>query len=409
MVQFERLVFGMDWRTAISDDREELLAYSKQLDANCYVEAAFDVKHKYGFVKLKKLDKAQSAAVILGQVLEGGNGIFIHQLNREQHCFIAVRDSLPVQDCDIVGSREEVIQAAKTYAENSRKNDGVAPKFFGDVTEFGGAITLGITRLIEEGEGIGEIRRVRSLNAKAAMIAITVTLLAGAWFAPDLMQMVSSEPAVKIDPKDEHRKAVVAAIDSVVALKQFPANVMPGYIKFATSFPAEVAAPGRPDDGWKLDTMTCDGTDCTANWKRQGRATNKDFLDAMAIQPGDGSISFPGVDVISRKVTFIKDDTPGKLVLATQLKFGETVLSWLQTLADRPRTDPMAPLVPIAGGFTPDQADMPLTGSYAFTVPYSELGKVSSLPNALTIERITLTYKDRQNIKFEFQGKYYAL
>jgi hypothetical protein len=408
MILHEGLVFGMTWRPAISDDPAELLALSKELDANCYVEAAFDVKHKYGFVRLKRLDNAQSAAVVFGQILESGSGILVHQLTREMYCFIAVRDRLPVQDCDIVGTRDEVISAAKAYAAKARSEEGIAPKFYGDVEELiSGAIAFELKRLVDEADEIGKIRRVRSLNAKAAFIACSVLLLAGAWFAPDLMQM-SSDPQIKIDPKEEHRKAVAAAIDNVVGLKQFPQNVMPGYIKFATEFPAEVARE-TPGKGWKLENLVCDGTDCTANWKRLGSATNKDFLDALGIQPGDVSISFPGVDVISRKVTFVKNETPSKLVLGTQLKFGETVLSWLQTLADRPRTDPLAPMVPTAGNFTLEQADMPLAGSYSFTVPYSELSKVATLPNVLTIERITLTYKDPQNIKFEFQGKYYAL
>lgn len=411
LAQYERLIFGMSWRTAISDSREELIGYSKALDANCYVEAAFDVKHKYGFCKLKKVDKAQSAAVILGQILEGGSGIFIHQISRGEHCFIAVRDSLPVEECDIVGTREQVISAAKSYAEAIKKKDGVTPKYYGDADEISGCTTLNIPKLIDEGEGIGAICRVRSFNIKAALIAASLILVAGAWFTQDLIKLLSPAAPVVIDPKAEHHKAVVLAIDNLVALKKFPSNVMPGYIKFITALPAEIPAAGKPVDeaGWKLETVTCVHTDCAANWKRVGVATNKDFLDALAIEPGDLTVSFPSIDFISRKVTFSKNETLGKLVLGTQLKFGETVMSWLQTLKDRPRTDPLAPVVPATGDFKPEQADMPLSGGLSFTVPFSELQRVAALPNVLTIEKITLTYRDRQNIKFEFQGKYYAL
>jgi len=408
MAQYERLVFGMSWRTAISDDRKELQDYAKELSANSYVEVAFDVKHKYGFASLKKLDKAQSAAVILGQILEGGNGIFVHQISRDEHCFIAVRETLPVEDCDIVGSRETVIAAAKKYAEESRKKDGIAPKLYGDAEEIGGAIALPISKLIDEGEDLGEIKRVRSINGKAAIIAAGVVLMAGAWFGPDLMDMTSDKPKVVIDPKAEHHKVVAAAINAVVDMKEFPANVMPGYIEFVSTFPTEVAGENR-NGKWKLDTLTCIQTDCTATWKREGDVTNADFLKALAIAPGDMSISFPGVDAIARKVKFNKDETAGKLLLGTQLKFGETVLSWLQTLKDKPTTDPLTPLVPVPGNIKPDPIDMPMVGGYSFTVPYSELNKVASLPNVITIEQITLTYRDRQNIKFEIRGKYYAL
>lgn len=408
MARYERLVFGMSWRTAISDDRKELHDYAKELSANSYVEVAFDVKHKYGFISLKKLDKAQSAAVILGQLLEGGNGIFVHQINRDEHCFIAVRETLPVEDCDIVGSRETVIAAAKKYAEESRKKDGIAPKLYGDAEEIGGAISLPISKLIDEGEDLGEIKRVRSINGKAAIIAAGVVLMAGAWFGPDLMQSISDKPKVVIDPKAEYHKVVVAAVNAVVDTKEFPANVMPGYIEFISSFPTEVVGPNR-NGKWKLDTLSCIKTDCIATWKREGNVTNADFLKALAIEPGDLSISFPGVDAIARQVKFQKHESPGKLLLGTQLKFGETVLSWLQTLKDKPRTDPLTPLVPAPGGFKPDPIDMPMVGGYAFTVPYNELDKVASLPNVLTIEQITLTYRDPQNIKFEIQGKYYAL
>ena len=406
MARYESLVFGMSWRTAISDDRQELQDYAKELSANSYVEIAFDVKHKYGFISLKKLDKAQSAAVILGNILEGGNGIFIHQISRDEHCFIAVRETLPVEDCDIVGTREAVIAAAKKYAEESRRKDGVALKFYGDGDEIAGINQMPIAKLIEEGEDLGEIKRVRSINGKAAIIVAGVMLCSGAWFIPDLM--ITQQPKTIVDPKLEHHKTVVAAINSVVDMKEFPQNVMPGYIEFVNTFPTEVVGINR-NGKWKLDKLSCIKTDCEATWKREGDVTNADFLKALAIEPGDTSISFPGVDAISRQVNFKKNDAPGKLLLGTQLKFGETVLSWLQTLQDKPRTDPLALLVPSSGGFTPDPIDMPMVGSFSFTVPYSELNKVASLPNVLTIEQITLTYRDRQDIKFEIQGKYYAL
>ncbi|GAB2881236.1 hypothetical protein GCM10027277_57960 [Pseudoduganella ginsengisoli] len=406
MAQYDRLVFGMSWRTAISDDRKELQDYAKELSANSYVEVAFDVKHKYGFVNLKKIDKAQSAAVILGQILESGNGVFVHQINREEHCFIAVRETLPVEDCDIVGSREVVIAAAKKYAEDSRKKDGIAPKIYGDAEEIGGSIALPISKLIDDGEDLGVIKRVRSINGKVAVGIVGILLTAGAWFLPDLI--APDKPQIAIDPKSEHHKAVIAAINSVVDLKQFPFNVMPSYINFVNTFPTEVVADNRAGK-WKLDSLTCIQTDCTATWKREGSITNADFLKALSIDSADLSISFPGVDAISRKISFKKNESAGKLLLGTQLKFGETVLSWLQTLKDKPRTDPMTPLVQVSGAFKPDPMDMPMVGNYAFTVPYSELSKVATLPNVITIEQITLTYKDPQNIKFEIQGKYYAL
>lgn len=411
MARYDCLIFGLTWRTSISDDRNELLAYSKELDANCYVEAAFDIKHKYGLINLKKIEKAQSAAMVLGQMLDGGNGIFIHQLNRDEHCFIAVRDTLPVEGCDIVGTREKVIQAAKAYADNARKKEGTAPKFYGDAIEISGATVLEIAKLVEEADDIGQLKRVRSLNKRAVFVGAFALLMAATWFAPDLANLGAPKQTSRIDPKEEHRKAVKLAIDQIVAQRQFPINVMPGYVKFVSSFPAEVAMTygAERNKGWKLEKIVCVETDCTADWKRQGSATNKEFLDALNIASGDVSVSFPSVDVISRKVTFNKSETEDKLILGTQLKLGETVLSWLQTLNDRPRTDPMTPLVPAASSISSDPADMPLIGSYAFTVPYKDLEKVASLPSALTIERSTLTYQDGQNIKIEFQGKYYAL
>ncbi|WP_395398636.1 hypothetical protein ACHMW6_00325 (plasmid) [Pseudoduganella sp. UC29_106] len=153
------------------------------------------------------------------------------------------------------------------------------------------------------------------------------------------------------------------------------------------------------------------GTDCIATWKRNQGATTRGFFEAFKVPENDTSISFNSIDTISRAVSFTKKADEKKLVLGTRNQFGQAIVSWFQQLSDeklQPTINEQQPLVP---GAPPNAnpKDKLMVGSYSFTVPYAALDQVKKLPDLMTIQKITLTYKERGDVKVEFTGKFYAI
>lgn len=402
MHEIEGVLFGLEWRTSISDDKKELARISAEVQANSYVDVVYGGNHKYGLCTLKKIDKQRSAAAALAGMIEGGNGIFVHYLDEAAGltCLIAIKDHLPVTDLDLVGPREEMLQRLKQY-RLERKD----LKVYGDYTQ---ALAMPLESLLSAAASADELRPVSSRNVPLMLGVVTVFLLIGTWFAADLWEIVTpTPPPPPPDPRVEHHRVVVAEIDRIVSLNQFPSNVMSGFIPFIGSLPAEV-----DNNTWQLVTVTCADTACSALWKRLPGGTTKGFMNALGIAANDTSLSFPSVDQIRREVAFTKGTTPKKLLLGTRNKFGELIISWFQQLQDQkqnPTISDNTPLVPVPSVADIPAADKPLVGNYTFTVPYAKLIDVAKLPDVMIIETITMTYKERGSANVEFRGKYYAL
>jgi hypothetical protein len=403
MHELDGVLFGLEWRTSISDDKKELARISEEVKANAYVAVHYGGNHKYGLCDLKKIDKQRSAAAALCGKIEGGNGIFVHLLDETSGltCLIAIRDHLPVVGLDLVGPREEMLKRLKEYRLERKDDNGL--KVYGDYTQ---ALALTLTDLLQAAESATVMRPVTSRNVPLIMAVVTVFAIAGTWFGADLFDMVTpKKPPPPPDPRVEYHRVVVAEIDRIVGLNQFPSNVMAGFIPFAGSLPAEV-------EGWKLVTVTCVDTDCSVLWRRTPGATAKGFMSALGIAASDTSLSFPSVDQIRREVSFKKGTQQKKLLLGTRNKFGELIISWFQELQDQkqnPTISDNTALIPIPAVAGIPAADKPLVGNYTFTVPYGKLIDVAKLPDVMIIENITMTYKERGSANVEFRGKYYAL
>lgn len=401
--EIDGVLFGLEWRTSISDDKKELARISEDVKANAYVAVHYGGNHKYGLCDLKKIDKQRSAAAALAGMIEGGNGIFVHLLDEASGltCLIAIRDHLPVVGLDLVGTREEMLKRLKEYRLERKEDHGL--KVYGDYTQ---ALALTLADLLQAAESATVFRPVSSRNVPLIMGVVTVLAIAGTWFGPDLFDLVTpTKPPPPPDPRVEHHRVVVAEIDRIVALNQFPSNVMAGFIPFAGRLPAEV-------EGWQLVTVTCADTDCKALWKRKNGGTTKGFMAALNISPTDTSLSFPSVDQIIRDVSFKKGAEQKKLLLGTRNKFGELIISWFQELQDQkqnPTISDNTALIPVPAVADIPAADKPLVGNYTFSVPYGKLIDVAKLPDVMIIEIITMTYKERGSANVEFRGKYYAL
>jgi hypothetical protein len=404
------LVFGMSWFTSTSDSRDEMKTLAKRHKANAYVEVSgAEQSRMYGFADLKKLKGMRSAAAGVAATLADG-GIFLHKIDADgTTCLIAVDPErrMPVPGMDLVGKRAEMIELAKKYITT---NKGFTIKVYGDAhaSEIEGATALQIERVATEAVIAGEIKPVKPVDARVLFATVAVLAVAAAWFSEDIVGLVTPAPTAPVQTLEaQYRDQVKAAVTQVVALNQFPSNVMGGFLPFLATVAGEA-------EGWKIESLTCTDTNCEQVLKRGPGATSEGLLRALKLSANDPSIVFYDVDYAKRTMKFNKLRGEKKLVIAPNSTFSALVGSWLQGLADRslarPTVGPLAPLVP-ANGAKLQAGEMPQVGQYDFTIPLKEadLQAVGNLPDMMTIESIELRREGENKMTAKFKGKYYAL
>jgi hypothetical protein len=404
------LVFGMTWYTSTSDSRDEMKMLAKRLKANAYVEVpGAEQSRMYGFADLKKMKGMRSAAAGVAATLTDG-GIFLHKIDADgTTCLIAVDPErrMPVPGMDLVGKRAEMVELANKYITT---NKGFTIKVYGDAqaNEVEGATAMQIERVATEAVIAGEIKPVKPVDTRVLFGAAAVLTIAAAWFSEDLVELVTPAPTTPVQTLEaQYRNQVKDAVTQVVALNQFPSNVMGGFLPFLATVAGEA-------EGWKIESLTCADTKCEQVLKRGPGATSEGLLRALKLAANDPSIVFYDVDYAKRTMTFDKLQGEKKLVIAPNSTFSALVGSWLQGLADRslarPTVGPLAPLVP-ANGAKLQAGEMPQVGQYDFTIPLKEadLQAVGNLPDMMTIESIELRREGENKMTAKFKGKYYAL
>src|SRR5690349_6044187 len=110
------LIFGLRWCATLSEGNAELKKLAQR--DNFYAEAVYNERKKYGFATIKKGENLGAAAVALAQAAGEASCIFIHRLNQDFSCCIALVKHLPVDDVDMVGPRDEMIEIARQFINN---------------------------------------------------------------------------------------------------------------------------------------------------------------------------------------------------------------------------------------------------------------------------------------------------
>lgn len=400
------LVFGLDWIIATSDDKNELRQLARDYKFTQYAEAVSDTGRKYGYGTLKRRKGLRAAAAGLAEALPDG-GVFIHNLEEGKTSLIVISHDrrLPVDNMDLVGTREEMLAAARKYIAD---HPDVSIPVYGDVkaSEFPNAHEFSLERLVNDSVVSGELKPVRQINEKVVFGIGAGVFAVVAFFAPDVWDSVKPPPPPPPQNDAEaHKTQLRMAINEIVQRNQFPANVVAGFLPFANSVPWEAA-------GWKLTSLSCKDTDCDAVWKRGEGATSKGLLDALNIERNDTSVTFYDMDFARRKYTFKKGTAEKKLILLPNNAFSELVLSWMQRLKDRHYTatiGTLTPLVPPPAAATVSLAENPKTADIKFVVPYREVPDVANLPDVMTIEAIDINTDPTGKVSVEFRGKFYAL
>lgn len=404
------LVFGMTWYTSTSDSRDEIKILAKRLKANAYVEVSgAEQSRMYGFVDLKNMKGIFSAAAGVAAALTDG-GIFLHKLDLDgTTCLIAIDPErrMPVQGMDLVGKRAEMVKLANEYITTNKAFD---IKVYGDAqaAEIAGATAMQIERVISEAAISGDIKPVKTVDSRWLFGAMAVLTVIATWFSEDIVGLVTPAPTQPVQTLEaQYRNQVKDAVSQVVAVNQFPSNVMGGFLPFLSTVAGEA-------DGWKIESLTCTDTKCEQVLKRGPGATSEGLLRALKLPPNDPSIAFYDVDYAKRLMTFSKLSDAKKLVIAPNSTFSSLVGSWFQGLTDRglarPTIGPLAPMVP-ENGAKLQAGDMPQVGQYTFTVPLAEpdLQAIANLPDMMTIESIEVRREGDKKMTAKFNGKYYAL
>lgn len=398
-----KLLFGMHWKTALSDNQKEINTMVAAEKATAYAIVTAGGQRTFGFSQLKKSTKAKSAAAVVAHIFGQTGGVFLHQISPDLCAFIGVESGMPVEDQ--VGPRDQMMKEARAFiAEHFEAGTIVSGDI--DSEDFTKVEAFDIAQLAVEFGQVGKIIGVSSVGTKIAIGVAAVVVATLLVFWSDIEQAISPPkplPAVAT-PQDKYRQLVSNALAEVGKAGLFRSSVMPPFIAMADSLP--FSAPG-----WLFESIKCAGADCVATWKRMKGGNAEGILDALNVGPKDASVSFPSVDKLQKKLTFAAAAQGQVVELSENATLDPKVLTWVQDLKDRgfePKYSSATPLVPPETGFSPAKESIALVGDYVIEIPYRDIKDVANMPNSMTIDHVEINVQDNKRIVATIRGKYYA-
>ena len=274
-IQGLKLMFGMRWQPIHDDaDLKSLLKKFKADGSGAYV--ANDTAELLGVSDIAPQGPTYSAALVLSAShSKNVNELFIFQVQND-YVLIALNKGLPVPGFDLVGSKQDIHNAAQLYS-NIHGEQHI--RFIGNVNWMAAIEPLDPQLAFGD---TTEDSQVKSLRQTGLLIPLVLVLgLAGmgfggySWYQTQQESQRLARTTVAEDPNIAYEEQLQTALQSLGTTGSGLVDVWNALLE---TQPSRLA-------GWDLSVVKCRSDLCEVHWARDF-GSNTDFYEAAQSQLG---------------------------------------------------------------------------------------------------------------------------
>lgn len=404
------LIFGASWIASLNDSKEEFESLARSEDAQSFVSIESSANPPtYGFYsgRTEKKTRYISGAMAFHLYSEVPNKVLIHPKNPASSVLVIVSDGIPTLD-QILQSSEAVnlLQEQISAWTEARKPFEI----FGLLPETA-TIDFPVNHL-----SLSSLEIFACENPRALFKPVKKSQLVkyGIWFCVialiAMVVMITSDGLSgeeEKSPQQLHAERVQQKITSIKNAKAFPRQISELMNPYLLSIPWRLP-------GWEFTKGVCTLKEpsCILSYKRLAGGTAKGLIEAFKVPVDESKVEFISLDQANIKVDRPVPEKAEDLEILFVNDLYKSFMSWCQLLTDakyKSNLTQPSPMISPPAGYKFPKEQLIKTGDFEFSIPRTDIGQLSKIPNYLVIEEINVQIGSASTMpEFTYRGKYYA-
>jgi hypothetical protein len=256
-------IFGLQWEISfVSEQRNSEIQQQKKLGNQYHVVSTYEDSIGY----LRQLPngekKCYSAALhIAYKHSQGGVEVFCFKLERDLYALIVLNDSRPVPGHDLISTKNNIMQLESNVVT---LHSNQTMRYVGNSELFDMEEPAEIESIFEFPDQTARIKKILNLKAIYLSVATALLMVACIYGADQYFtaqkELADAELQAQLNnPNTVYEKNIDAALSQISPSGRQQIDV---WLQTIGKIPLKVA-------GWRLLSIKCTVTECTAYWQRE--------------------------------------------------------------------------------------------------------------------------------------------